>query len=97
MKISAGRVILRGARFADCLPSYGLPDRDDLAVFRVRRDGADARDGLSGTEAAVADWIVRREYFTADDLAESFGDHDTDRLSAIVQRLMSIGLIELRP
>ena len=91
------RDYLRGASFADCLPSYGLPDRDDLAVFRVRRDGADARDGLSGDEAAVADWVARREYFTADDLAESFGDHDTDRLSAIVQRLMAVGLIELRP
>ena len=42
---------------------------------------AGARDGLSADEAAVADWVAQREYFTADDLAESFDSFDTDRLS----------------
>lgn len=88
---------LRGATFADCLPSYGLPDRDSVALFRTLNDAAGVCDTLQGDEADVAAWILQRESFVADSLSNSFEHISMDRLTAIVQTLIEKRLIEPRP
>lgn len=88
---------LRGTAYMECLPHFGLPDRDGVAVFRVRRANAGVRSALAGEAAEVADWALTRDYFVADSLAEAFADWDTEKLLAILQELADKGLIEQRP
>ena len=91
--------------FAHCFPSYALPSAAPPQIFRVRslrtrlvRRGAAWRlerpgggQDLDGGDAALAEWLLPQDFFTADEAAAAFGGA---AIAEPLQRLLAIGLIE---
>jgi hypothetical protein len=93
----------------DSLRRFTLPTRELASVYRVlwRRAQLQAQGGstvllttsgehpLTPAEARVAQWIMDRDYFDVFDLAGEFPSATSADLSALTQRLLAAGLIEL--
>ncbi|MFQ5935216.1 MAG: cupin domain-containing protein [Acidiferrobacterales bacterium] len=92
----------------DSLRRFTLPTRQPVALYRVRwRQAALEREAngallrttigqqsLSTADATVVDWIMRRDYFDTRSLREACSADKPDDLSALLDRLTQVGLIE---
>lgn len=91
-----------------CFPRYSLPNRDEANLYRVRwhaagivKRGADwqlmaagGMHALTAEELEFANWVLDRDYFSADGFARSFPSHTPEDLETVTARLSEIGLIE---
>ncbi|MDX1487178.1 MAG: cupin domain-containing protein [Acidiferrobacterales bacterium] len=92
----------------DSLRQFALPARDPVAVYRVRWRQAKLKvqgdnavllavsgeHPLTLAEAHVVQWAMERDYFNVSDLANEFPSATSADVSALMQRLLTIGFIE---
>lgn len=93
--------------FLFCYPQYDLPDRSDPAIFRVQslkarlvRRGAGhqlqtqgGKAVLGEADAKLADWVLSRDFFSADELDETARRHGLADASAAIEAFRNAGLI----
>lgn len=98
----------RRRAFAYCYPSYNMPNREADPVFRVcgyrtrlAKQGPSPQlerplgaADLSAEEASVAEWLLRRDYFTAGQATAAIGESGVAGLSAILDRFAALRFIE---
>jgi ribosomal protein L16 Arg81 hydroxylase len=91
--------------FTHCFPSYALPSAVPPQIFRVRslrtrlvRRGATWRlerprggQDLDADDAALAEWLLPQDFFTADEAVAAFGGMP---VAEPLRRLQAIGLID---
>jgi hypothetical protein len=96
-------------RAFELVGDFRLPDRGDPRLFRVRwlgrqleRQGAgwrlngrQSQADLDQTEGAIADWMLRLDYFSDQDMAEDFAYLDPGLLARALERMRQLGLIEV--
>jgi ribosomal protein L16 Arg81 hydroxylase len=86
---------------------FGLPSRESPAQYRVRwlgvrleqrgdvrkLHGANGVAELDETEGAIADWAIRKDYFSPEWLIEDLPEIDRDRLAPALDKLQRLGLV----
>ncbi|MGI9387067.1 MAG: JmjC domain-containing protein, partial [Methyloligellaceae bacterium] len=98
----------RARTFNYCYPTYALPKRIPAMLFRVRSFRTKLlRRGpawwlerpiggteVSADEATLIEWMLNRDYFSADEILDGCGGMDTSILTAAIERFAAIELIE---
>ena len=93
--------------FLFCYPQYALPGRDEPAIYRVQGLGArlvrrgaghqlqteSGKAALGEADAKLAEWVLSRDFFSADELAEAAGRHGLADAGAAAGSLQNAGLI----
>lgn len=92
----------------DSWRQFTLPDREPASVYRVRWRQAKLQTQANGAilltvsggcpltpvEADIAQWIMERDYFDVAGLSAEFSSATSGDLSALIQKLLTAGLIE---
>lgn len=93
--------------FLFCYPQYGLPDRSDPVIYRVQglkarlvRRGAghqlqtqSGKAVLGEAETKLAEWVLSRDFFSGEELAETARGHGLTDTAAAAAMLQQAGLI----
>jgi ribosomal protein L16 Arg81 hydroxylase len=93
--------------FLFCYPQYDLPDRKDPVIYRVQSLGArlvrrgaghqlqtqTGKEVLGDAEAKVAAWVLSRDFFSGDELAETARGQGLSDASTAADTLRQAGLI----
>ncbi len=99
---------LRRRTYRNSLHHFSLPTRDMVESYRVRKyhtklseqgnhhvlQTAHAQATLSVDQAKIVEWVLERDWFTADRLTEAFNGHASSTLTDMLTQLAEMGVIE---
>jgi len=99
---------LRRRTYRNSLHHFSLPTRDMVESYRVRKhhtklseqgnhhvlQTAHAQATLSVDQAKIVEWVLKRDWFTADHLTEAFNGHASSTFTDMLTQLAEMGVIE---
>ncbi len=105
---SQTRRVVQRSTDRNSLHHFSLPTRDLVESYRVRKhhtklseqgnhhvlQTAQAQATLSVDQAKIVEWVLERDWFTADRLAEVFNGYASSTLTDMLTRLAEMGVIE---